>query len=664
MRKITLVLCLAAAAAGLLAAAPAGADAYTLNFDTVMTNVGSSGVWPVVQSMNPPVLPSTFTLDPAVCDLNGGYDISVSPIILFPNGMLDSDEFALMTAIMADASFDCTATGGTSHTQVHDAWKKDFALAWSNLGGGTAGQRSTIMNSIPDVEYLFTGMMVIGDQDTMAFPLLIMDLIINNATAYSLLGSPGMSVPNPDQYTLLYPYLGWCGDADGDGCSNFNEYQYVKSQGGGRAEYLAAAMNPAVHPAGCTNDRLCDGTGGLYGEYFATRFLTDLKATRLDHQVTFDWGGGVPHPAIAADNFSVCWSGCVIPQYSETYDFLVRTDDGVRLWVNDVLLVDQWNDHGSTTYTGTTPAPLVAGQSYPIRMDFYEKGGDAVAWLGWESTSQQRKGIYEMYLTPGKGIGDRANDWIRNPANGHYYKMTPSISWTDGNTLAGQWGGYLATINDAAENQWVQTMFGPYAGEIFIGANDILNEGQWVWTENNANFFNGNYSSGSTVAPWYSNWNTNEPNDAGNEDAGVFYSSTGKWNDLSATSTRYCLVETSTGRLNIVGPTPGNITIHEESPVTMQVRVLHPYGNVHFQWRRDGNDISGADESTYTIDNVLFAHAGQYTCIVSDDSPAMQESDSMRLTVVPKVQMPALSAAATAGLALALAALGMRRRKR
>ncbi len=655
MRNLALILCVILGMG--FTASTVRADVVTIDFDMVMRHVWNSGVWPVVQNYN--VLPASFTLDPAVCDINGGFDISVTPIDLFPNGMLDSDEFALVTAILANPSFDCTATGGTSHTQVHEAWTRDFGKAWSNLGGGTSGERSLIMTMIPDVEYFFAGLMIIGDQDTLAFPLLIMDLIINNETVYSMMGSPGMAIPNPDEYTLLYPYLGWCGDADGDGCSNIHEYE---AAGGNRAQYLAAALNPAAHPAGCTDDRVCDGTGGLLGEYFATRNLTNLWATRLEHQVTFNWGNGGPSATIS-DNFSMCWSGFVIPQYSEVYTFLTRTDDGARLWVNGELLVNDWNDHPSTTYSGTTSTPLVAGQPYSIRMDYYENGGGAAAWLGWESASQPRKAINEIYLMPGKGIGDRGKDWIRNPANGHYYKLTPSMTWAEGNTLANQWGGYLTTVNDAAENLWIQTMFGPFANTIVMGANDIDTEGRWVWAEDGANFFNGAYGSGATVPPWHSNWNVPQPDDWYGEDVGVMYGNSGGWNDIPVTDQQYCLVETDTGRLNITGPTPTNATIHEGGAITMQVNVRHPYGAVQYQWRRDGDDIAGATQPTYSIPNVLFAHAGRYTCIVSDDSPAVQESNGMLLAVAPKVQMPAASTAALAGLALALAALGARRRR-
>lgn len=632
-------------------------DAYTINFDQVMLHVWTqSGIWTVVQNYN--VLQDTFTLDPEYCDINGGFDISQTPVILYPNQILDSDEYALVAAILANPNFDCTATGGTSHQQIHDAWNKDYAQAWHDLGGGVGGPQLLLPPNamIPDVEYLFSVMMIIGDNDTVAFPLMIMDLVVNNADVRGIIRDPNLHVPDPGQYALMYPYLGWCGDADGDGCSNLSEYQYYYPDGG-RAAYLAAAMDPNVHPPDCTGERMCDGTGGLHGEYFGTRYMTDLKATRLDHQISFDWGDGKPHPDVAADNFSVCWTGLVTARYSEAYTFSVRTDDGVRLWVNNELLVDQWNDHGPTTYTGTTSTALVAGQSYPIRMDFYENGGGAVAWLGWESASQPHKAIYEMYLTPGNGIGDRRNDWIRNPNNGHFYKLTPELPWTAGSDLAVAWQAYPCTIDNAEENEWIRLMFGPAIDMFFFGGNDIASEGRWVWPENGANFWNG-AAGGSVVAPWYANWASGEPNDANGEDVAQFYCATGKWNDLPTTRVLRMLAESSDGRINYTGPVPVSATTFPGSRHVIRVEVQHPTGAVTYQWKQDGEPIPGATNSYYEIRHATSADDGAYTCVISDESPATVETGAANFAVFDAWQLPTVAIPGLLCLAIATLFLG------
>lgn len=143
------------------------------------------------------------------------------------------------------------------------------------------------------------------------------------------------------------------------------------------------------------------GTGvGLLGEYFSgTEFNTPLFR-RTDATVGFDWGTGGPGGSAPADAFSVRWTGQVEPLYTENYTFEVRADDGVRLWVNGVPLVNQWRDQGASTYTGSIS--LTAGVKYDIRMEYYERSGLALAELRWSSPSQARELVptTQLYSVP------------------------------------------------------------------------------------------------------------------------------------------------------------------------------------------------------------------------------------------------------------------------
>ena len=76
---------------------------------------------------------------------------------------------------------------------------------------------------------------------------------------------------------------------------------------------------------------------GLAATYFNNADFTGTTVVRTDPTVNFDWGSGSPAPAIGADTFSARWTGQVQPQFSETYTFYTQSDDGVRLWVNNVL---------------------------------------------------------------------------------------------------------------------------------------------------------------------------------------------------------------------------------------------------------------------------------------------------------------------------------------
>lgn len=136
------------------------------------------------------------------------------------------------------------------------------------------------------------------------------------------------------------------------------------------------------------NDRpAADLTHGLYGEYFSDTALGNRRLTRTDPIVDFDWTGTSPEPETIPTVFSARWTGFVQPEFSETYIFATTSDDGVRLWVDDQLIIDNWTPHGPTVNEGQIG--LVAGRFYKIQLEYYEDfGGEAVIQLRWQSLSR------------------------------------------------------------------------------------------------------------------------------------------------------------------------------------------------------------------------------------------------------------------------------------
>lgn len=115
------------------------------------------------------------------------------------------------------------------------------------------------------------------------------------------------------------------------------------------------------------------------GEYYSNQTLSGSPAlVRYDGDINFDWKTGSPAAGIPADNFSVRWSR-ELDLAAGTYRFTTNTDDGVRLWVNDHLLIDQWREQAAVSYSGTI---YVSGKTSVV-MAYYEKGGLAVARLTW-----------------------------------------------------------------------------------------------------------------------------------------------------------------------------------------------------------------------------------------------------------------------------------------
>ncbi len=111
-----------------------------------------------------------------------------------------------------------------------------------------------------------------------------------------------------------------------------------------------------------------------------------------------DWLTGSPDPLVHHNNFSARWTGQILPQYSQKYYFVARVDDGVKLWVNNQLIVDRWPGGGVTDSTGSIV--LKADVLYDIKMDYFEATAAAEAHLSWYGEDQAKQIIPMNRLFP------------------------------------------------------------------------------------------------------------------------------------------------------------------------------------------------------------------------------------------------------------------------
>ncbi len=104
-----------------------------------------------------------------------------------------------------------------------------------------------------------------------------------------------------------------------------------------------------------------------------------------------------------------------------------------------------------------------------------------------------------------------------------YKAVKSTLTWSAANTACVNWGGHLASVSDAIENTAIRNAADRVVGKVsvHIGLNDTVTEGKYVWND------------GTPFG--FTNWNTGEPNNSGNEDV-VAMLSTGKWNDFLATT--------------------------------------------------------------------------------------------------------------------------------
>ena len=124
--------------------------------------------------------------------------------------------------------------------------------------------------------------------------------------------------------------------------------------------------------------------GSWYAEYFANVSLSGGPSlTRYESGLTFEWGAGSPGTGIPSDNFSARFTR---DDWFEggTYRFSYRSDDGLRLWIDDVLIIDDWRDRAATW---SIVDHYVAAGTHRVRVEYYERGGNATLQMAWEKTN-------------------------------------------------------------------------------------------------------------------------------------------------------------------------------------------------------------------------------------------------------------------------------------
>ena len=185
--------------------------------------------------------------------------------------------------------------------------------------------------------------------------------------------------------------------------------------------------------------------GGVRADYYKGMNFENLVLTRTDPQINFNWGDpGGPDPAVGDDNFSVRWTGEVEAAFTETYTFYPRTDDGVRLFVDGQLLVDNWVNRSATENRGTID--LIAGNTYSLVMEYYENDGGASAELRWSSPRTPKQ------LIPQAALALPVKASSPTPRSGSVdVKQTTDLSWGPGDDAASH-ELYFGTDQEAVRN--------------------------------------------------------------------------------------------------------------------------------------------------------------------------------------------------------------------
>ncbi|MES2734603.1 MAG: PA14 domain-containing protein [Bacteroidota bacterium] len=151
----------------------------------------------------------------------------------------------------------------------------------------------------------------------------------------------------------------------------------------------------SLHTLTFTGKNLGDG---INAQYFLglNLSLDSLVLSRKDASPNFNWGGGSPDASLPVDSFSVRWTGQILPKYSEEYTFIITSDNGRRLWINNELVIDSWLNDWDIPYSGKIT--LEGGKRYDIKLEYFEVSGGANIRFEWQSASQGREPVPQGQL--------------------------------------------------------------------------------------------------------------------------------------------------------------------------------------------------------------------------------------------------------------------------
>jgi alpha-L-fucosidase len=175
----------------------------------------------------------------------------------------------------------------------------------------------------------------------------------------------------------------------------------------------------------------------------------DVELRRIDPSVNFDWVRNSPGKPISEDDFTGEWAGFIQPKFSEDYLFEGNADDGMRVWINNQLVIDKWVNDGGQSESNvmeqkkgiakTSVLKLEANKKYAIRISYQELKQNASIFFWWSSKNQPKEIVSQQSLFTDKNRidGNGLNVVYRSKAtrlcytrnHGNLYAI--SLDWPD-----------------------------------------------------------------------------------------------------------------------------------------------------------------------------------------------------------------------------------------
>lgn len=207
-------------------------------------------------------------------------------------------------------------------------------------------------------------------------------------------------------------------------------------------------------------------SGGLNAQYFDNQwFMEEPVIERVDPGVNFNWGSGVI-TQYGRDYISVRWWGKIRPLSSEPYTFFLGADDGARLYLDHVLVIDIWEQR---YVQKKATVELTAGVFHDLKVEYKEITGDANLQLEWSSRSLRKQAINPSQLYhPSHIVGSPFRTTITAGAADYPYSDIIEIEGQNITlAVAGERTSFLLQARDSSGN-----------ARLFSG--DASDEVQWA----------------------------------------------------------------------------------------------------------------------------------------------------------------------------------------
>lgn len=238
----------------------------------------------------------------------------------------------------------------------------------------------------------------------------------------------------------LHPYT----SSDSFGPADVDLLTGGLSVGGGSHSYptVGGAIGVSLN-----YDSFAADVHGLRGEYFEDANQNGLfddtagQVTRVDTMLKFDWDKYSPYPSIPVDHFLARWTGQVSVPTSGAWSFGAASDDGVRIWIDDQLVLDRWftQSYGAPNYG--TSVGLTAGEPVSILVEYFEATGTDARF---SLTVQGPDGRYQDVVVPADWLspddpGEVPDGWSLHTGAGTAYFVSARVT-DDAVTLVGASG--------------------------------------------------------------------------------------------------------------------------------------------------------------------------------------------------------------------------------